>query len=292
MKRRILTGALCALLVISLGINLLTFYSSGRGAKNYAATDGVNFYAAPQESKEAYAADSGMMQESYETKNLSAEESGEMLIKHANITFTVEKNQEVYESIRQKIYSLKGRIDASDAYLRSQKEKTYTIQARIPSAQYEDFIAYLKEFGTTDSFSESSTNIAQQYHDNELRISLYENKLERLYTLMEEAKDISDLLTLESYVSDTIYQIESLKSIQKDYEDEVSYSTVYITIQPLLHQEIETRSFTSVVRDAFADSANMLLNVGEFLLRAVIFAAPYVLVLSGGYLIYRKVKKH
>ncbi len=292
MKRRILTGALCALLVISLGINLLTFFNSGRGAKNYAAMDEVNFYAVPQESKEAYAADSGMMQESYETKNLSAEESGEMLIKHADITFTVEKNQEVYENIRQKIYSLRGRIDASDAYLRSQKEKTYTIQARIPSAQYEDFIAYLKEFGTTESFSESSTNIAQQYHDNELRISLYENKLERLYTLMEEAKDISDLLTLESYVSDTIYQIESLKSIQKDYEDEVSYSTVYITIQPLLHQEIETRSFTSVVRDAFADSANMLLNVGEFLLRAVIFAAPYVLVLSGGYLIYRKVKKH
>lgn len=289
MKRKWLLGVLLVLLGCSLFMNFIHFADTHKGNSADAVMETANYYYDGGYEKEAYsyapsAADNAVY----------AEESpaDEMLIKHASITVVCDKNADVFEEVRNKIKEFQGRIASSDSYRYSGEQNAYSIVARIPADQYDSFLNYLKGTGEVTGFSENATDIYKQYQDNALRIEMYETKLERLYALMEQAKDVNDLIALEDSVSQTIYNIESLRSVQGDYEDEVAYSTINITLQPKVVQTIEERSFGDVLREAVTDSINSLLNVLEFLLRGFIFLFPYLIVAGLGFFLFRKFRKN
>lgn len=288
MKRKWLLGVLLVLLGCSLFMNFIHFANTHKGNSADAVMESGYYYDGGYE-KEAYsyapsAADNAVY----------AEESpaDEMLIKHASITVVCDKNADVFEEVRNKIKEFQGRIASSDSYRYSGEQNAYSIVARIPADQYDSFLNYLKGTGEVTGFSENATDIYKQYQDNALRIEMYETKLERLYALMEQAKDVNDLIALEDSVSQTIYNIESLRSVQGDYEDEVAYSTINITLQPKVVQTIEERCFGDVLREAVTDSINSLLNVLEFLLRGFIFLFPYLIVAGLGFFLFRKFRKN
>lgn len=225
-----------------------------------------------------------------EESDLAQNEAGltEMLIMNSSITITVEDNETKDLEIRDYIKQQKGKLISSYDYQYGNLQKVYTLQVKIPQELYDDFMTYLKGIGTVDSFSENSYDVFDQYQDNALRIEMLENKLARLYELLEQAKDINDLIVLENYISDTIYQIENLKGIQDRLEYETAYATVSITIKPVVKEVLEPSGLDGIFSEAFTSSLNAFLKFIEWFIRILFFTAPYALIAGAGYLVYKK----
>ena len=215
----------------------------------------------------------------------------EMLIMNSSITITVEDNKAKDIEIRDYIKQHKGKLISSYDYQYGNLQKVYTLQVKIPQELYDDFMTYLKGIGNVDSSTENSYDVFDQYQDNALRIEMLENKLARLYELLEQAKDINDLIILENYISDTIYQIENLKGMQDRLEYESAYATVSITIKPIVKEVLEPSGLDGIFSEAFTSSLNAFLKFIEWFIRILFFTLPYALITGVGYLLYKKFRR-
>ena len=280
---------LIVLMIVSLGMNVYLFSESGSRKSLAVNNSGYGYYAMDSAYEESYYEKADYSYDAVSSPPSS--ERNEMLIKHVSVTLNAEDTSSKEEEIRNVMKQLKGMVDSSYSYANGEGYIYYTMTLRIPADAYDSFCSFLKE-GEASSFSEDISDIYDSYSDNALRIEMYENKLERLYALLEEADSMSDMISIEDSVSATIYEIERLKSIQNRYDNEVSYSTFYININPVIHRTVEERNFTTILHSALTDSINAFLNTLEFLLRALFYVFPYLLIVIVGWIIYRNIRRH
>lgn len=73
-------------------------------------------------------------------------------------------------------------------------------------------------------------DVTTQYMDIEARLSNLTAQRTRLQELQASAENLADLLEIESSLSDVQYQIESWQSQLDWYSQQVSCSTVYLSL--------------------------------------------------------------
>jgi len=108
---------------------------------------------------------------------------------------------------------------------------------------------------------------------------MLEEEQERLLELLENAETIEDIITIEGRLSEVKYQLESMKSQLRTFDNKVTYSTVHIYIDevkeltPVVEQTAGER-----IAEGFAES---LRDIGEgfkeFFIGFVI-NIPYIIV--------------
>ena len=228
----------------------------------------------------------------YESDSNNGIANTEMLIINSNITIKADNNGNIDTLIRAYVKDNNGKIINSYDYLTSQDYKVYTLEVKIPQDLYNDFMEYLKQQGEVVNLYENSYDVANQYNDNQLRITLYENKLARLYELLDQSADMSDLITIENAISDTIYQIESLKSTQGDLEYNNEYASVSITINPIIKETVEASGLDGIFGDAFTSSINGFILFITWFIKIIFYIIPYTIIVVMGYVVYRKIKKN
>ncbi len=278
-RKKIFSIIIAVLLILSLAFNVYNLFEGGLSNLNLnkEVSDG---YSPSYEYGKS---------EDYSSNNSTAQRSDtEMLVMNAGITITVDNNKTIDEQVRSKVREYGGKLVSSYDYQFDKTQKVYTLQVKVPQEKYEEFIDYLKNIGKTDNFSENSYDVYDQYQDNALRITMLNNKLDRLYELLKQAKDVNDLIILENYISDTIYQIESFKSIQSRLEYETDYASVSITIKPVVKEVVEPSGLQNLFPNAFTNSLNAFLKFIEWFVRILFFVLPYVILTGIGYFIYRK----
>ncbi len=82
--------------------------------------------------------------------------------------------------------------------------------------------------------SSSAENITEEYYDTDSRLKTAQIKLERLQELLSKADNMADIITIESAISDTEYEIESLSGTLRHYDALVDYATVSLTLSETL----------------------------------------------------------
>jgi len=112
--------------------------------------------------------------------------------------------------------------------------RTATINARIPSENFESFCQALGGIGQTTSEDSHVQNISQEYYDSESRIKLLENRYARLEALLKDATKMDDILSIEREMSDVLSQLDVLKGNRRYMDDLVDYSTVEITVSEIV----------------------------------------------------------
>ena len=78
--------------------------------------------------------------------------------------------------------------------------------------------------------SSSAENITEAYYDTDSRLKTAQIKLERLQNLLANADNMADIITIESAISETEYEIESLSGTLRRYDALVGYATIYMTL--------------------------------------------------------------
>lgn len=149
--------------------------------------------------------------------------------------------------------------------------------ARIPQKKFSQFISRAGELCHVVYSSSNVEDVSEAYYDTAGRLETQQTKLKRLQTLLSQAKDMEDMITIESAISDTENQIESLSGELKHYDSQIDYSTVTLALNEvyqLSNVEQPAAGFPNRIAEAFSSGTHMFVNF----VRAVLVSLAYVWV--------------
>jgi len=105
-----------------------------------------------------------------------------------------------------------------------------TIVARVPSANFRQVYEQVKQLGDVKRDHVGGQDVTEEYMDLEARIANKRVEEQRLRELFARAGKISDLLEVERELSRVRGEIESLQGRLRYLKDQVSFSTITISL--------------------------------------------------------------
>lgn len=216
-------------------------------------------------------------------ENTSA--SNRKLIRNVDLSLETMEFDSLLSSVRAKITELDGYVENSSVYHGSAYEDSYynrrhaDMAARIPQDKLDVFLNDVEKIANVTNSSESIDDVTLQYVDMESRKEVLLAEQERLMTFLEQAENMEDVIVLESRLSEVRYEIESMESQLRTFDNKVNYSTVYMYIQEVKElTPVEEESMLTRMKNGFVGS---LENIGEGFLDFVVglvIAIPYLAI--------------
>ena len=161
------------------------------------------------------------------------------MIKTVNISAETEAFDELVPQLQKRVEELGGYIESISVYDigsyyvedTMQKQRCAQITARVPKEALDGFLAQVGEQTNVTSRSENVEDVTLQYVDLDSHKKVLLTEQERLLALMEQAESVEDIITIEGRLSEVRYQIESMESQLRTYDNKIDYSTVYLSIE-------------------------------------------------------------
>ena len=177
---------------------------------------------------------------------------------------------------------------------KSFKNRNARFVLRIPKQNYEAFVTDAGSIGNVINKIKTGEDITSQYFDTEAHLKALKTKEERLLDLLKKTGELKDILTLETELNNTIYQIETLTGSLKKWDDMVEYSRVSIEIREVLqlteYKETPTTLFGKV-KNAFIYSCKVVLNILKGIVIGLFAILPYIPIIVISYLVIRFIYK-
>lgn len=139
------------------------------------------------------------------------------------------------DGLNQLMGELGGYCESSNFYnYGNHRSADYTV--RVPSEHYRAFLDACSEWENCHllSRSEDVQDVGEEYFDLESRLTTLRTKLDRLQELLAQAENMEDIITIESAISETEYQIEQYTSQLNHYDSLIGYSTVNLYLEEVL----------------------------------------------------------
>jgi hypothetical protein len=223
------------------------------------------------------------------------------LIRKIRLTAQTRDLPEMLSLVEQRIAEFGGYVENRDVYNGSAYEdytsRYASLTVRIPAKSLDDFVEKVSEESNVISASETTENITLSYVATQSRITALETEQTRLLELLEMAKNLDEVLKIETKLTDVREDLEQLNSQLKLYDNQVNYGTVYLKLDEVReYTQVEEapKGFWERISTGFVKS---LKNLGNALLELVIFFIsnlPYFVVLAVfvvGFFLIRKWRK-
>lgn len=201
-----------------------------------------------------------------------------------------------YEKIQQMAAECGGRVESlnvsGDVLSGETRYAHFTL--RIPAEKLEAFLGSAKTVGAATSYSEYTQDVSETYYDIEARLATQQAKMERLNELLSQATSMSDLIEIESAISDTQYQIDRYLGQLNGYDSRINYSYVYVSLQEITDAdaaELPDVSLGERIVNAVKESVK---GMGEFAEAAAVFviaALPWCAVLAVAVIVIKVIRK-
>ena len=105
------------------------------------------------------------------------------------------------------------------------------LTARIPENKLDAFLTEVSGQGNVTYKNESVQDVTLQYTDITSRKKTLQMEQDRLWELLGKAESIDAVIALEARLSEVRYQLESIESQLRTLDNQIVYSTVYLSIQ-------------------------------------------------------------
>ena len=105
------------------------------------------------------------------------------------------------------------------------------LTARIPENKLDAFLTEVSGQGNVTYKNESVQDVTLQYTDITSRKKTLQMEQDRLWELLEKAESVDAVIALEARLSEVRYQLESIESQLRTLDNQIVYSTVYLSIQ-------------------------------------------------------------
>ena len=216
---------------------------------------------------------------------INVDESAAQVGKNRKLIRTVEVDVETLEfdktiaTLEEQTTVMGGYIESMDlyngsrySYYRNTRNANLTI--RIPQDKLEEFLNTVSGISNVVSRSESVEDVTLTYSDLESHKEVLRAEHARLLEFMEQAETIEDMLAIENRLSDIQYQLESMESQLRTYDNKVDYSTVYLSVgevEELTPTEEEEQTTWERITEGFTDNLfDVLDGLKEFVIWFVI----------------------
>ena len=148
------------------------------------------------------------------------------------ITVTAEEPIEAAAEAIKIVEAVGGRVDSRQEYAPVDGDKgSATLTLRIPATEQTATIERLRGLGDVQNVSISSDDVTTVVQDLDGRITALRASVDRLLGLLATANDAETLVTIESSLSERQGELESLIAQQRNLDDQVSLSTITLTLQ-------------------------------------------------------------
>ena len=217
------------------------------------------------------------------------------LIQRVSLSVETDQFDTFMTQLDEQIAALGGYIEYEYSYNGS-SYSTYTqvrrasITVRIPDDKVSDFVSNVSGIGNVVSKTTSAEDVTLQYVDTESRKAMYLAQQESLLALLEKAETVEDIAYLTEQLAQVRYNIESMESQLRTYDNLVDYATVdleisevevYTPVAPVEQTTWEriTTGFKASMDDVISGLKNFFINMlinAPYILRTLIILAIIV----------------
>jgi hypothetical protein len=153
-----------------------------------------------------------------------------------------------------------GGYYANENFNNTDWESTYSLKIRIPSTNFEKFIAEIESGDGELQYKEiDARDVTDQFIDLETRLENKRSYLKRYNDLLNQAKTVKEILEIEEKIRVLEEEIESTTGRLKYLSDLVDYSTLDLTIT-----KPKDFKYNPVNRDKFSERLKQSFSNGWF----------------------------
>lgn len=206
------------------------------------------------------------------------------LIKTVSMSVETKEFDTLTANLKEKVEGLGGYMESSYISGRSTQAAydetryaSYTI--RIPAAKLDSFVTQVSKISNIISKNENIEDITLNYVDLKSKKETLEIEKERLMVLLEKADSIETIVALESRLTEIRYQLESMESQLRTYDNLVDYATVNIDVNEVEREtKVTPQSSFEKMANGFSNSIyNIGIGFRNFFI-AFVIAIPYLIV--------------
>ena len=153
------------------------------------------------------------------------------IIRTGFLSLSVDSPADTADRITEVVEAARGRIASRSDYTPVDfGQPSSYLEARIPYEVLDDTVASLQNLGDVQEVSLNTVDVSLQKVDLDARIQVLEAAITRLNELLAEAATTSDLIAVESALSERQAELDSLQS-QRDYlSDQTLFATLSISL--------------------------------------------------------------
>jgi hypothetical protein len=124
-----------------------------------------------------------------------------------------------------------GEVTEETSETDSEGDTSYVrLVVRVPSAKFGETMSALELVGVLRSSDRGSDDVTTEVIDTGARVRAQEASLRRVELLLAEARDLKDVIWIESQLTSRQAELDSLKSQQSWLADQTSLSTITVDI--------------------------------------------------------------
>ena len=208
------------------------------------------------------------------------------IIRDAQMRLTVEDFAAAYQYIEALPQQYGGYLVSAEQSNNGNGSYTGTLVLRVAAESLDEVLDKLSALGQVSSQNITSSDITAEYYDIQSSLVQYREHEARLLELIDEAKNISDLLQLEDELNRVRIEIDSLEGRLRYYDQVTELSKITVNLYSSATTGSNKVPFIGwgdpgmELRNAFMRGINTLLDNTQNLLVFVIGWAPTVLALG------------
>lgn len=169
------------------------------------------------------------------TEESNAALSDRKLITTVSMDVETKEFDSLLTTLESRVAELGGYIESMETYngstysgYRSSRNASMTL--RIPQNKLENFLNEVSGICNVVRQNRDVEDVTLTYVDLESHKKVLEAEQDRLLELIEKAETIEDIITIENRLSDVRYQLESMESQLRTFDNKINYSTIYLNI--------------------------------------------------------------
>ncbi|WP_160711118.1 DUF4349 domain-containing protein [Chitinophaga solisilvae] len=191
------------------------------------------------------------------------------IIRDAVITYGVKDFNTVKSRIAA-VVSKHGGYIANERQQNNAMEWRSELEIKVPSGKFSDCVdALVSGVARVDEKKITSTDVTEQYVDLDARMRARQETEKRYLQLLQQAKNVKEILEVEVQLKQIREEIESAKGRLQYFDHHVAYSTITLTYyETFSHTNPQAPGFFERVGLSLADGWNNLLALGIAVLSA------------------------
>ena len=184
------------------------------------------------------------------------------LITTCNIDIETKEFDRLLADVDAYVKSAGGYLESINTYNGSRYhgevvERYANLTVRIPAEKLDDFIAEIGNAGNITNRTQNVQDITLTYVDMEAHERTLREEEERLTEFLRNAETVEDMIYIEDRLSNVRYQIESLESQLRTYDNKINYSTIYLNVSEVIEYTpvvYEEPTVAERMKDGFLDT--------------------------------------
>ena len=210
-------------------------------------------------------------------------EQGRKLIRKVSIQSETDNQDALLSDLEAQVAALGGYIQNKTVNNSQYGWRSANLVLRIPADKLDAFVNHVEGATNILSVNETAEDITLSYIATQSRISALETEQNRLMELLSQAKNLDEILRLESRLTDVRTELEKHKSQLNVYNNLVDYATVNLSITEVKEYtqvEEEEPSVWQRIGSGFVKSVKGVWTIIRELFVFLIVALPYLLLVA------------